>query len=200
MRQLARDRRGVAAIEFAAMAPFLCVAFVGFLDVVYIGRGHLRTHAAATQVGQIISQCKSVSGGDKTEIANLAGRALLPLSNPGRPWAVIVTAIRLDTQGKPSVKWTMDSQTPVQGKAPEFKPKGPTLPADVTLKPDEVMFRTEVFVEIDATLFSGANTLLASFMKTQIHISKAHSSVLHMGRSPDADKLNTNASTEACLS
>lgn len=200
MRSLARDRRGIATVELAMVSPFLFLLLVGFLDVVYLGRGHLRVQTTATQVGQVVSQCKSIGSGDQAQIIALAQRTLRPFLERGRNWGVVVTAIRLNAQGQPRILWTMDNRTPGMRAYPRYASDGAALPANLTLGAEHIIFRTEVFAEIDATLFTARNSLLGDLMGNRLAVGNAASSVLHIGRAANADPLNTMNSAEACLS
>jgi hypothetical protein len=83
---------------------------------------------------------------------------------------------------------------------PQFTPVGPTVPAGMTLRADQVMYRTEVFAVVDTTLFTRANSLLAPLVNSRPITERVDSTVLHIARSPDASRLRTNTSAEACLS
>ena len=105
MRRLVRDRRGVAAVELAFLAPgpLLFLIFAG--DMVHMGRGHLRVQSAAAQLGQVVSQCRNVSAGDRTELFSLAKRLLGPFATDGK-WGVVITAIGRDADNK-AFTWSM---------------------------------------------------------------------------------------------
>ncbi|GAA0597776.1 hypothetical protein GCM10009416_40040 [Craurococcus roseus] len=200
VRNVARDRRGVAALEFAIVLPVLLLLLVGFLDVAYLARGYLRAQTAATQVGQIISQCTSVSSADDAVIAKFAERTLGPFRKPGKQWAVVVTAIGVNAANQPERWWVMDNRGTNAG---AFATDGISLPANFALRAGEAMFRTEVFIQLDSMLFSKANSLLVE----KIGLSKINSittvtsSLLHTSRAPDTSKLKTKTSaTGACLS
>lgn len=197
VRKLARDRRGIAAVEFALIVPVLLLLLVGFLDVAYLARGYLRVQTTATQVGQIISQCATVSSTDDAVITRLAERTLGPFLKPGRGWAVVVTAIGRSAANQPERWWAIDNR----GTSSGFATDGISLPANFSLAAGEAMFRTEVFVQLDSMLFSKANSLLASLIGSSNSITTVSSSLLHTSRAPDTSRLRTkSATTGACLS
>lgn len=200
VRKLARDRRGIAALEFAMVVPVLLLLLVGFLDVAYLARGYLRAQTTATQVGQIISQCITVSDADNAVIFAFAGRTLAPFGkpDPDRNWAVVVTAIGRSATGQPERWWAIDNRGANSG----FATDGISLPANFSLAAGEAMFRTEVFVKLDSMLFSKANNLLVRMIGAQVNsITTVTSSLLHTSRAPDTSRLKTKSSTTgACLS
>lgn len=182
------------------MAPFLFLLLVGFLDVAYVARGHLRVLTTATQVGQIISQCATVASGDETQLMTLAQRTLGPFRKPGKNWGVVVTAIGPDAANQPKQLWVMDNRTAAMKQQPQFATDGTSLPAGFGLTSNKVMFRTEVFVELDSMLFTKANSMLAGLMGSRNPIANVSGSAMHTSRAPDTSKLNTKNSAEACLS
>lgn len=201
MPQLARDRRGIAAVEFALVTPVLLLVLVGYLDVVHLARGHLRVQTAAAQVGQIISQCTTVASSDRGHLNTLAQRTLQPFLKPNKRWALVVTAIGRDASGNPRQNWVMDNRA-ANGAAgnPNFASDGATLPTGYSLNVGQVMFRTEVFVELDPTVFTKTINLLAAKMAGFRSVVNAAGMAMHTSRAPDTSRLNTNTSTEACLS
>lgn len=199
MPRLARDRRGAAVVEFAMVSPVIFLLLVGFLDVVYIGRGHMRVQSTASQVGQIISQCTTIGGTDQAQIDAFAQSALSPYSTNRLNWAVVVTGLQVDASNNPSVKWTMDTRNAAQKASPDFATAATALPTGLRLSTDEMVFRTEVFANIDSTFFSSANGLLAGRLGERATMSRARSSMIHVSRSPSAAKLTNINSTEPCL-
>lgn len=197
MRKPVPDRRGVAGVEFALAAPVLMMLFLGFVDVVQFGRGHLRVQSTATQIGQVISQCKKVSRGDETQLMDLAQRLLGPFAAAGKGWAVVVTAIGRDAQNN-AFTWTMRKTT--SGFTPASL--GSQAPADLALERNQLVFRTEVFADVDTTLFSRKSGLLAGFLGSRAAFDRATGSALHMTRAASvADLTNqkTSIAAEECL-
>ena len=185
--------------------PVLLLLLVGYLDVVHLARGHLRVQTAAAQVGQIISQCTTVGGGeadggDVDQLRDLTLRTLQPFLKSGKRPALVVTAIGRDSSGNPKRLWATDNRTSAMKSNPAFASDGATLPAGYSLNVGQVMFRTEVFVELDPTVFTKTISLLAAKMAGFRSVVNAAGMAMHTSRAPDTSKLNTNTSTEACLS
>lgn len=205
VRQLAHDRRAAATLEFVYVTPVLLLLLVGYLDVVHLARGHLRVQTAAAQVGQIISQCTTVSGGvtedgDAGQLKELTRLTLLPFLKSGKSWALVVTAIGRDASGNPRQLWVADYRTSAMKSNSAFASDGATLPTGYSLNVGQVMFRTEVFVELDPTVFTKTINLLAAKMAGFRSVVNAAGMAMHTSRAPDTSKLGTNTSTEACLS
>lgn len=177
MRRLARDRRGIAALELAVAAPAMGIFLLGFADVVQLGRGHLRTLSTATQIGQIVSQCEQVSKGDERVFKSVASSILGPFgATPD--WALVVTAVGRDAQDKPFT-WSMPATLP----AIAAGAKGSKLPSDLVLKRGEVVFQTEVFTSLKTNFMFRSSTPYAS--------------VLHETRASKTDKLKSQDTANA---
>lgn len=197
MRNLARDRRGIAAVEFALVTPVLLMLTVGFIDMVQVGRGHLRVQSTATQIGQVVSQCNRVSRGDETQIMDLAQRLLGPFAGAGKGWAVVVTAIGRDAQNNAftwSMRRTTTGFTPVS--------LGAQLPPNVTVGRNEAFFRTEVWADVETTFFSSMSDSLVHLLGNRpTTFDRASGSAFHITRAPSVADLRaqTNNTAEECL-
>ena len=75
-----RDRRGVAASEFALVVPIFVLVLFATADLIRVFRAQLRAETVAVQVGQIVSQCRAITDGasvatpgnpDNSDIAQL---------------------------------------------------------------------------------------------------------------------------------
>ena len=105
---LRRDRRGVAALEFAVIAPMLLVLLLTTADLVLWMRTWLHMEQAATQMAQIITKYTTLYASDFTGTfyplaqAAVGGTALT--CNGG----MVVTGIDNST-GTPRVSWQWSS-------------------------------------------------------------------------------------------
>lgn len=80
LRRLLRDklgRRGVAAVEFAIIAPVLLVLFIGTIEILTLYRTEAKLNAVAFNVAQMVSIAQSVSTA-KAPIADAAATAFAP--------------------------------------------------------------------------------------------------------------------------
>lgn len=194
MRPLAEDRRGgIAATEFCCVLPMIMLLMLGYADAIQLGRGHLRMHYTATQLGQIVSQCKRISQGDQTELMKAAARMAGTFAKGGK-LGVVVTAIGRDSQDKPFT-WQM-------GQRPDglsVKSEGSQLPPDLTPKANEVVFRTEVFAPVETVFFSAQNGVLRGLIGQRGASAEAYGRVLHMSRAANADGLKTQNKADSAV-
>jgi Flp pilus assembly protein TadG len=105
--RLASDRRGVAAIEFAIIAPIFLLLLLATFDLVQYLRTQLRLDTIAVQVGQNVSQCNQITTPGDTDqfwsdAQQIAGSAV-DFTNP-LGGAIIVSAIYL-SNGANKVAW-----------------------------------------------------------------------------------------------
>lgn len=61
-------RRGVVIAEFALVAPIFFLIALATTDVIQVFRAQLRAETVAVQIGQIVSQCRSMTAGDFTRL------------------------------------------------------------------------------------------------------------------------------------
>jgi Flp pilus assembly protein TadG len=197
-RPVRRDRRGVAMVEFAFMLPLAMLMMFGVADLVQLGRGHLRAQSAATQIGQIISQCKQVGAADEAKLAALTGRILGSFAENNAQWRLIITAFGRDnTDGTAvNITWTID-QSPSGPAQLSVTQKGSAVPANYTFGCNKLLFRTEVFASIDRTQLTRLTSLLAG--KVTLGFDKVSAEAVQSTRVGNTDTLKTKTSSTGCL-
>jgi Flp pilus assembly protein TadG len=118
MRRVNRDRRGVAAVEFAIIAPVLILLALATSDLVQFIRSQLRLDETAVQLGQLVSQCDSISTGDTQQFWNYAQQIIGSLGqvtgDPKKtPGAVIISAV-YSQNGANKLAWQVQTGNPNQ--------------------------------------------------------------------------------------
>ena len=117
MRRVSRDRRGLAAVEFGLVAPVLIVLALATADLVQFIRSQLRLDATAVQVGQLVSQCNSITDpGDINQVWTYAQRivgGLGTVTGPNAQGAVIISAV-YSLNGKNTLAWQKKTGNPTQ--------------------------------------------------------------------------------------
>ena len=107
--KLLRDRRGVAALEFAILAPVLLLLLLATTDLVIWLRTWLRMEQTASEMTQVITQYSMLYTSDFTgtfyPLAQIAeGSAALSCNGGG----IVVTGID-NSSGTPAVSWQWSS-------------------------------------------------------------------------------------------
>lgn len=99
-----RARRGVAALEFALIAPvalFVLVAFYVYCDALSVKR---KLTIAAHSVGDLIARQSSVSPASLTTFLNAAAQIAAPY--PLKNMTIVVAELSTDAKGKTAVTWS----------------------------------------------------------------------------------------------
>ncbi|QQP93443.1 pilus assembly protein (plasmid) [Skermanella sp. TT6] len=146
------SRRGVAALEFAVIAPVLILLLVGMVDMTRYALAALRLERAASGTADVGTQFDRLRDGMTVVQGNEVGVLFLAAAEIARPLdlagngAVIITCVA-DQGGGPVVMWQRRS-----GRASAASGIGgggtATLPAGFTLRYGESV----LFVEVQYTL------------------------------------------------
>jgi Flp pilus assembly protein TadG len=104
LRRFARDRRGVSAVEFAIVLPFMLTLYLGGVEV---GDGmaiQFKTTIAARTVSDLASQYLTISDTDMSSILSAASSVVAPYS--ATSMAVTVSEITTDSKSKATITWS----------------------------------------------------------------------------------------------
>ena len=159
-RCLARDRRGVAALEMALLAPMLMLMTLALADVVDFLRVSLRLERTAGEVTNIVAQYETLRAADFPAIFGIAQRIAGSLEVTGSAGAgagaVIVTGVA-NTGSGAGVLWRCRSGSAAFTSA--LRTQGTRVSigdnvADATLSTGQGAVVTEVFLPRDTWAFS----------------------------------------------
>lgn len=128
LKRFKRDARGVAAVEFALMAPVLLLILMGVIELTNALSAKRKLMAAVQTTADLISQQTSVTSAD-LELYLLGGQlALSPY--PSSRLSLGVASVRYDdTTGNPTLDWT-DSYNGGAVDNPETRAQGYGDPGD----------------------------------------------------------------------
>ncbi|MEG3617952.1 TadE/TadG family type IV pilus assembly protein [Magnetovibrio sp. PR-2] len=99
------DNRGVAAIEFALTAPFMCVVLLGVAELNNYMTAARKTAAAAFTAADLIAQETDITSSNLSELLLASRKVIHPLDDTNLTLGV--SSVRFDdTTGDPSVDWT----------------------------------------------------------------------------------------------
>ncbi|RYF92019.1 MAG: pilus assembly protein, partial [Caulobacteraceae bacterium] len=122
-RRLARDKRGVSAVEFALIAPALIAFYFGLAELTQAMMAERRASHAASSIGDLVAQSTQISGGTVTDIFTIAKAIMSPF--PTTPLKMRVTSIVADASVNPKVAWSQaDGMTAKGVGANETVPTG----------------------------------------------------------------------------
>lgn len=101
---VARDDRGVSAIEFALILPILITLFIGGNELGQAVSMYRKASHSGSVIGDLITQTSSVAtGGDMDNMFNAALAIMLPFPQSGLK--IVVAQVTMDASGSPKVTW-----------------------------------------------------------------------------------------------
>jgi Flp pilus assembly protein TadG len=99
----ARERTGLAAIEFAFVAPVMLLMFCGVFEVSQAIILYMKVIDAADTISDLVSQQKQVAPSDLSNYW-IAGKMVMSPS-PGSGLGVSIASVTFDSNDKPVVAW-----------------------------------------------------------------------------------------------
>jgi Flp pilus assembly protein TadG len=104
LRDFARAERGLAAVEFAAILPFMLTVYLGGIEV-GIGVALDRKIAITTRaVADLASRYTTIKNADMTGILGATSTIIQPYA--ATPLAVTVSQVTVDANGKATIAWS----------------------------------------------------------------------------------------------
>lgn len=96
--------KGLAALEFGLMAPFLALLLLGGYDVARFVGVRANVDKVGFSVADVTSQYDQLSAKALSEIFKITGSSL-PSYVSGTTGVTVLTSVNLDGSSKPSVRW-----------------------------------------------------------------------------------------------
>lgn len=122
---LARDTRGVSAVEFALILPVMIVMYTGaveFSDALTVDR---RVSAVASAASDLVAQTETISSSEVDDVFEAARSIMLPYSADSI--SIVLTSVVADEDNDTSVDWSCASNG-----APHSEDSSFTLPTGLT--------------------------------------------------------------------
>jgi Flp pilus assembly protein TadG len=107
IRRLGRDARGVAAVEFALLAPILLLLYFGVVELTQGVMTEQRAAHTASTIGDLASQSSSVTSDEVDDIFKVGNTIMYPY--PTTPLQMRVTSLVADAKGNVTVAWSRAS-------------------------------------------------------------------------------------------
>ena len=139
MRRLARDRRGVSAVEFAFIAPLMLLIYFG---VSILGGAVLAQRKAshvASALGDLVAQTTATSPEEMASLFKVGEQIMSPFD--AAPLKMRVTSLQADSGGNVTVAWSQASHWEAYTMGAEYRGLPPgVLPRNQTLIMAEVHY------------------------------------------------------------
>lgn len=102
--RLGRDRRGISAVEFALLAPFMLALYLGSAQLTLALTADRKVSNTANIVADLVTQDDTITNGDLGNIYAAADAVLQPFSSA--PLTLRITSVRMDMDGEIFVDWS----------------------------------------------------------------------------------------------
>jgi Flp pilus assembly protein TadG len=149
-------RSGVAAVEFALVAPFLVLLMLAGTDLTIFMRTKMRLDETATEVSLVVTQYQDLYDSDFTGFFNAAQSIAFTTPVTGQFGATIITGI-VNKNGKQTIAWQKISPSATfRSLLGTSVGAVPTLPYDYLLPSGGVLIAVEIFTSTTPWVFSAS--------------------------------------------
>ena len=107
LRNLIKDRRGTAAVEFAFVAPVMILMYYGLAELTQGMMADRRASHVASAIGDLVAQDTVINTTEMTDVFNVGKAIIAPF--PATGLSMRVTSIRKDSTGAIQVMWSKSS-------------------------------------------------------------------------------------------
>jgi Flp pilus assembly protein TadG len=107
LKTLARDRRALGAVEFAMTAPFLILIFIGGFQMMDAISTYRKVVITDRTLADLTTQDTSMTAAEAQSIITGAKQVMAPYSTANA--TLIITQVKVDANGVPSVDWTQSN-------------------------------------------------------------------------------------------
>jgi Flp pilus assembly protein TadG len=112
--RLARDERGVSAVEFAMLLPLMLSLYLGAVEVSQAVAVDRKVTLSARSVADLVAQATSVNATDLNNILEAASAVTAPFAAANLK--VKVSQVKIDAQGNATIDWSAAKNTTARAK------------------------------------------------------------------------------------
>ena len=127
LREIGRERTGIAAVEFALVVPFIIVMFLASVDAVFVLTAKRKVAVATYSIADVSSRALNLSPDNLSAIADL-GRLILTPFDASQARILITGAEVMSNGNQAVVRWSHLSVAPISATG-QIAGGGATLPA-----------------------------------------------------------------------
>lgn len=144
LRDLARDRRGVAAIEFAFIAPLLLTMYFVTMEIAPAIDANKKVGRSASMIADLVTQQQTISKSEVEAIMSIGEATLNPYNRT--KLKVVITAITITDETTPKVK-VLWSRKMVNGAFSQDAAKD-----TITTVPDALKVKGSFLIRVESSL------------------------------------------------
>ena len=105
IRRIARDQRGVSAVEFALLAPVMVGLYLGCVEISEGVGADRKVSLTAAALANLTAQAQNLTATDMTNILDASGAIIVPFS--ASLLKMTVTCLKIDASKNVTVKWSV---------------------------------------------------------------------------------------------
>jgi Flp pilus assembly protein TadG len=125
-----RDERGIAAVEFAMLLPFMLTLYIGAVEISQMIAADRKVTLASRTVADLAAQATTINATDLSNILKAASAVMTPY--PENRLTVIVSQVKIDAEKKATIVWSKKHNV---GSAPSnYHPVNGTVTVPEALK------------------------------------------------------------------
>lgn len=143
LKSFRKDQRGVAAVEFAIIAPAMILLYCGLVEVCQAIIAERKTDHVAAAIGDLVTQTEALTASGVSDIFAVGNTIMAPFPDP--TLQMRVSDITADSNGVPKVVWSRG-----QGMAPLAAGQVVSLP--MSLSAGESMVKSETRYQYTSVL------------------------------------------------
>ncbi len=146
-RRFPRDTRGVAAVEFAVVFPFLAILYMAGSDATVALAINRKIHNAAGTIGDLVGQVEAATPAQIDALFNVTASLLQPYDSS--KVFLRVTQVKIDATGKATVDWTR-SHNSLVGTTALVAGQTYALPAEFANEKSAYIIMTDAYYNYEA--------------------------------------------------
>jgi Flp pilus assembly protein TadG len=104
IRDFCWDRRGVSAVEFATVLPFMLIAYLGSVEVGNGINAKVKVAETARTVADLATQYFTIKNADMTNIFSASSAVMAPFSTT--PLVITLSEVTTDASGNATITWS----------------------------------------------------------------------------------------------
>jgi Flp pilus assembly protein TadG len=156
-----RDRRGVAAIEFAMIVPILILMYIGTVEIGNLLTVVRRSDTVASTAADLTAQVKQVSNTDLADIFAASTSILTPY--PTTPLTVVLSSVVADSSNNGKVAWSCASKGAGRAVGSAYQVPGGTTVANSSVIVAEVTYAFTPLLDLKRVFSPGAFDMKRTF-------------------------------------
>jgi Flp pilus assembly protein TadG len=106
---IARDKRGVSAVEFALLAPFMIALYLGCVEISDAVSADRKVSLTSAALANLAAQVTTISSSDMSNILDASTAIIAPYASANL--GLKVSCLKMDSTGKATVQWGASRNT-----------------------------------------------------------------------------------------